>query len=119
MIRDSTCAKCPTKEVIFHMQILAFAASNNGYLKSSPLSVLIIAEVEKCTLYFYLAPNGIIPHFEMSVIFKPVYGALKVENIWTPRDDPSFDGLLANRIVMGFSVTAEQKCDISLSQKAL
>ena len=55
----------------------------------------------------------------MSVIFKPVYGALKVENIWTPRDDPSFDGLLANRIVMGFSVTAEQKCDISLSQKAL
>ena len=56
-----------------------------------------------------LAPNGIIPHFEMSVIFKPVYGALKVENIWTPRDDPSFDGLLANRIVMGFSVTAEHK----------
>ena len=51
--------------------------------------------------------NRIIPHFEISVFFKPVYEALKVENIWTPQDDPSFDGLLANRIVMGFSVTVE------------
>ena len=71
----------------------------------------------------HLVPNGIILHFEMSALFfKPVYGALKVENIWTPRDDPSFDGLLANRIVMGFSVTTyswAEKCDISLSQKAL
>ena len=63
----------------------------------------------------HLVPNGIILHFEMSALFfKPVYGALKVENIWTPRDDPSFDGLLANRIVMGFSVTAELRSVISL-----